>query len=353
MPDSPHTDVGPRVSIVTPTRNRLRYLKEAVASVRGQTFPDWEMLIVDDASEDQTAEWLASITDPRIGSVRMGEHAHRARARNTGLAAARGEFVIFLDDDDRLRPRSLEVLLGGLLRHDLAVGCGGAVLFDDYGQHRRMPHVRRRQIRPLWPEILGGWVAGTGRVMFQTAALRDIGGWDESLISWQDVELFWRASRRIGPIYMDPYVVREYRRHPDQWIPRDAWQARRRLERSFVASLPQQERDIGEGALRMQLLLEEAREMLHSRNEPERAMRLFLDAYRSAPALSRSPMFRLGFVRGFTQAAVAHVGGPRVNQTLESLRRELLRILHRTPGHAFQFQRRVVDEPTVRDKAGD
>ena len=282
--DSGHTMSRPLGSIVIPTRNRLHYLGEAVASVRSQTLGDWELLFVDDASEDGTPSWLRSITEPRIRVIQLNEHVHRAKARNRGIGEASGEFVIFLDDDDRFRPRALEVLVRALSRPGgPALACGGEVEFDDGGQLRPSPHVRTPQIRPLWPEILGGWVAGTGQVMFRTEALRDIGGWDERLIAWQDVELLWRATRRLGPVYLDPYVVREYRRHPEQWVPRDVRDARRRLEQSFVESLPPHERAVGEGALRMQLLLQEAREMLHTYDDPGRAMRLFLSAYRSAP----------------------------------------------------------------------
>ncbi len=313
----------PLVSIVIPTRNRLHYLREAVASVRAQTLGDWELLIVDDASEDGTPSWLRSITDPRIRVIRLNEHVHRAKARNRGIGEASGEFVIFLDDDDRFRSRALAVLVRALSRPGgLAVACGGEVEFDENGQRRPTPTVRRPQIRPLWPDILGGWIAGTGQVMFRTEALRDIGGWDERLTAWQDLELLWRASRRLGPIYLDPHVVREYRRHPQQWVPRDVWEARRQLEQSFIESLPPHDRAVGEGAFRMQVLLQEAQEMLHTHDEPGQAMRLFLAAYRSAPALALSPMFRLEFFRGLSQASLAHMGGPRAHRMLKSLRRE-------------------------------
>jgi glycosyltransferase involved in cell wall biosynthesis len=98
----------PDVSVVIPTRDRLAYLKEAVASVRAQTFGRWELLIVDDASEDETPDWLGSLEDPHIRVIRLDQHVHRAAARNRGLDLAAGEYVIFLDDDDRFRPRTLE-----------------------------------------------------------------------------------------------------------------------------------------------------------------------------------------------------------------------------------------------------
>src|SRR5437016_5583373 len=87
----------PLVTVVIPTRNRLRYLEEAIESVRRQTYPNWELVVVDDASEDGTWEWLQMLVDPRIHALRQPQHRERSAARNRGLAEARGEYVLFLD----------------------------------------------------------------------------------------------------------------------------------------------------------------------------------------------------------------------------------------------------------------
>jgi cellulose synthase/poly-beta-1,6-N-acetylglucosamine synthase-like glycosyltransferase len=78
------TGIPPKVSIVIPTRNRLHYLKEAVYSVRAQTFVDWQLLIVDDASDDGTANWLGTTTDQRVQATRMNEHVHRPKRGTEG-----------------------------------------------------------------------------------------------------------------------------------------------------------------------------------------------------------------------------------------------------------------------------
>jgi glycosyltransferase involved in cell wall biosynthesis len=97
----------PRVSVVIPTYNYGRYLGEAVSSVLGQTFPDFECIVVDDGSNDETGRVLASFTDPRMvidRTPRLGVSG----ARNRGVDLSRGDLIAFLDADDRWRPGKLE-----------------------------------------------------------------------------------------------------------------------------------------------------------------------------------------------------------------------------------------------------
>jgi glycosyltransferase involved in cell wall biosynthesis len=105
----------PRITVITPAYNVARFIGEAIDSALRQTFPDFEYLIVDDGSTDQTAEVVRrhSRGDERVRLI-MAEHAGAAAARNAGLDAARGEFLAFLDGDDRWHPdflqRQLELL---------------------------------------------------------------------------------------------------------------------------------------------------------------------------------------------------------------------------------------------------
>jgi hypothetical protein len=324
------------VSIVIPTRNRLPFLREAVASVQAQTFGWWELLIVDDASDDETPGWLGSISDGRIRVLRMERPIERSSARNQGLASAGGEYVTFLDDDDRFRPTALEVLVGALSRRGGAVACGARIEFDADGHRRRAPHVRRAQTRALWPEVLGGWVAGPGEVIFRTDALRSIGGWDEAVLPGvEDWELLLRSAYRLGPVFLDPRPVREWRKHPAQWTPEDAEEALTSITEAFLASLPPAERAVGEGAARLRTLFQEAQIALHTHEDPASALRLFREAYRAAPDVARSPMFRARFARGISQALLGRAGGRGAQRLLEASRRSLLRRLRLAPGQRY------------------
>ena len=98
----------PAVSVVVATYNHGRWLGDAIASVRAQTLADWELLVADDGSTDDTAAVVASSGDSRVRYL-PGVRAERAAARNRGIAAARGELVAFLDADDLWPPRKLEL----------------------------------------------------------------------------------------------------------------------------------------------------------------------------------------------------------------------------------------------------
>lgn len=117
----------PLVTVVMPAYNAGRYLRSAVLSIVGQTFVDWELLIVDDASTDGAVEGIADIADPRIRVVRNSWNIGLAATLNVGIDLARGEFIARMDQDDIAYPERLErqlALLSADPRPDLvAVRC--------------------------------------------------------------------------------------------------------------------------------------------------------------------------------------------------------------------------------------
>ena len=123
---------SPLVSVVMPTHNRARRLPRAVESVLAQTYEHWELLTVDDGSEDATPAVVTSFDDPRVRATRL-EHGGACVARNAALDLAAGEAVAYLDDDNTMHPGwlksavwvfeqrpSIEVLYGALVIDDLA-----------------------------------------------------------------------------------------------------------------------------------------------------------------------------------------------------------------------------------------
>lgn len=92
----------PLFSVIIPTYNRPVYLRRAITSVLTQTLDDFELLIVDDCSPQELAPILADVTDPRLRLIRREQNGGPAATRNTGIRAAQGRYVTFLDDDDEL-----------------------------------------------------------------------------------------------------------------------------------------------------------------------------------------------------------------------------------------------------------
>jgi len=96
-----------RTSVIIPTYNHGRFLREAIDSVRSQTVEDLEIIVIDDGSTDDTPQILASMDEPRLSFHRTKNRGLSA-ARSEGLRRARGQFIAFLDADDRWRPEKLE-----------------------------------------------------------------------------------------------------------------------------------------------------------------------------------------------------------------------------------------------------
>jgi glycosyltransferase involved in cell wall biosynthesis len=135
------SSAAPRVSVVIPAYNRAGTVVWSVRSVLGQSFDDIEAIVVDDCSSDGTLEALAQIDDPRLRTIRLRENGGAARARNAGIAAARGDFVAFHDSDDLWLPAKLEEQVAGLERlgPDYVALYGGKLLYGKSGSGRYAP----------------------------------------------------------------------------------------------------------------------------------------------------------------------------------------------------------------------
>jgi glycosyltransferase involved in cell wall biosynthesis len=97
-------------SIVTPTYNRAKYIEESVNSVLAQTYTNWELVIIDDASTDNTQEILQKYTDERIRVYKNEKNLERSESRNKGIELSKGTYVCFLDSDDYYLPNHLQLM---------------------------------------------------------------------------------------------------------------------------------------------------------------------------------------------------------------------------------------------------
>jgi glycosyltransferase involved in cell wall biosynthesis len=100
----------PIVSVITPTYNRASTIHNAIGSVLGQTYQDWELIVVDDGSTDNTKKIVLAYNDPRIIYLQQA-NGGPAKARNFGVSKARGTWVMYLDSDDELMPQCIETML--------------------------------------------------------------------------------------------------------------------------------------------------------------------------------------------------------------------------------------------------
>ena len=195
---------SPAVSVIMPVYNTERFVLQAVLSVLGQTFSNFELIIVDDAGSDRSIALCEAMTDPRIRIVRQANRG-LAGARNTGIAHARGVFVALLDSDDAWMPDKLERHVAHLCDNpEIGVSYSGAVLIDEDGQPlgiRQRP--RLGQVAPrhvFFGEVIrNGSIPVFRRAVLEEAALRPAGAdrvwyFDETLRRSEDVECWMRIA---------------------------------------------------------------------------------------------------------------------------------------------------------------
>ena len=103
------TQFKPLVSIVIPTYNHAKFISKALKSILDQTFKDWEAIIIDNQSTDQTNDILSKYSDPRIKSYKIDNNGIIAKSRNLGIKLSKGKWIAFLDSDDWWTSEKLEV----------------------------------------------------------------------------------------------------------------------------------------------------------------------------------------------------------------------------------------------------
>ncbi len=182
-----------RVSVIVPTFNRSAILGKALGSVRAQTFSDFEVLVVDDGSTEDIGAAVAAIEDQRFSCLRHTENQGAPAARNTGLAVAKGEFVAFLDSDDLWAPNklALQIAMFETGPPDLGIVYGG-YHDEDRGSLAFVAKHRGDLSETL---LLGNCIGGTSLPLIRRSLLQQVGGFDESLPSCQDWDLWIRLAR--------------------------------------------------------------------------------------------------------------------------------------------------------------
>jgi glycosyltransferase involved in cell wall biosynthesis len=202
----------PIVSVVIPSRDRAAWLKEAVESVLAQTMADLEVVIVlNGASVAATEAANRLAADPRVKVIEMAALSVPA-ARNRGMAAAGGEWIGFLDDDDIWLPHKLETQLAAARATGAGVVTCNFVQFNDGGD------IIPSGLTPRPPGlsfaealVLDNYVSGGSALIAKASIVRSIGGWDER-VSCCDWDMWRRLAFDHDIHFVDQILVR-YRRH--------------------------------------------------------------------------------------------------------------------------------------------
>jgi len=185
----------PLVSIVLPTYKRARVLPHAIRSVLAQTYANWELIVVDDNSPDDTPRVVASFDDPRIHYVRNDPNLKLPRALNRGFSLARGDYLTWTSDDNLYAPRAIEAMVRRLRQGDCDLVYADYWLFsqDDEAGRPLDPQVDRL---PDTVQLDKG--NHMGACFLYTRRLYEaVGDYDPELFLVEDYDFFIRASKRF------------------------------------------------------------------------------------------------------------------------------------------------------------
>ena len=188
----------PKVSVIIPTYNRADLLPRAVDSVLSQTYDDYEIIIVDDHSSDNTQDVIAKFSDSRLRSIRHRTNRRQSAAINTGIANAGGEYIAFLDDDDEWLPNKLEGQVAILDSSPANVGlvyCWMDMIEDSTGSVS--PASRGISEGNVFDDTLALNIPGpTVTLMVRSSIAREVGGFNENLTRYNDADFICRVTQR-------------------------------------------------------------------------------------------------------------------------------------------------------------
>jgi glycosyltransferase involved in cell wall biosynthesis len=226
----------PTVSVIIPAYNQADYLGEAIQSVLDQTYPNFELIIVNDASPDHTDEVVKQYDDPRLKYIVHQQNRHLAATRNTGIRASTGEIIALLDADDRFHPKKLEAHVTFLEKHpEIGVTYNTRFEIDSSGQ---VLWFWRPPLVATFSDLVLGFPFGPSDMVVRRDWLFQIDLFDESYVHFsEDLDINCRLAA-AGCQFASVDQALNYRRYYPGRIIKDVSDrltaAIRALERAFA-----------------------------------------------------------------------------------------------------------------------
>jgi glycosyltransferase involved in cell wall biosynthesis len=200
---------SPSVSVIIPTYNRAKFVGDAIQSVLDQTFTDYEIIVVDDGSTDNTKAILGQFKD-KIRYIYQ-ENQGVSAARNRGIQAAQGEYIAFLDSDDLFLPTKLEKQIAYLLQNpDIGLVHSSFIIIDEFG--RQMAVRVKEESKDMYRRFLLTSTIATSSVIMPRQVIDQIGGFDTTLSLAEDVDFETRVAQHfeVGVISTPLVKYREF-----------------------------------------------------------------------------------------------------------------------------------------------
>lgn len=202
------------VSIIIPTYNRETTISRSINSVLTQSYTNFELIIVDDGSTDNTIEIVNSYKDERIKLIRLGKNCGANVARNKGICAAKGEYIAFQDSDDEWVKSKLESQLKYMLDSDKkACYCSLTIIYPDGGKNVLPGKIKNKELYEIGiTDILRKRnIVSTQTLIVAKEVFSNVGMFDESFKRWQDYEFVIRLCEYYQIGYIEKPLVNVYR----------------------------------------------------------------------------------------------------------------------------------------------
>ena len=206
--------IDPTVSVIIPTYNRAALLGRSIRSVLEQSYTDFELIVVDDGSTDETAGVVAGFRDGRIRYLPLARNTGAGAARNAGIRVARGKFLAFQDSDDEWLPSKLAKQMSAFERGTARLGVVYSdmqrILCDGTTNYFAAPSVSSDRL--INPAIRFYQVSNLGiqSTVIRREYMDEVGHFNEDLRAFEDMEIFIRLSRRCVFLHLREPLVNYY-----------------------------------------------------------------------------------------------------------------------------------------------
>lgn len=205
---------SPAVSVVIPAFNRAYCLGEALESVISQTFSDFELIVVDDGSSDETASLIQKY--PQAQYIGLNQNGGVSKARNRGIREARGRWICFLDSDDLWTEKKLQAQM-----REMEENPGFRAFYTDEIWIRKGVRVNsmnkhRKYSGDIFLHCLPLCIVSPSSVMLERSLLEEMGGFDESLPACEDYDLWLRIAAKYPFHFIPQKLIVKRGGHPDQ-----------------------------------------------------------------------------------------------------------------------------------------
>ena len=205
---------NPAVSVIIPAFNRAWCLRETLQSVLDQTFKNFEVIVVDDGSTDGTPDLLHEF--PQIRVHRWEDNRGVSAARNRGIAMARGEWICFLDSDDRWVKNKLQVQVDWMQAHPDCQSCYTDEIWIRNGARVNPRNKHRKYSGDIFRQCLPLCIISPSSIMMRASVLETIGGFDTDLAACEDYDLWLRLASRYPVEFIPEQLIIKTGGHADQ-----------------------------------------------------------------------------------------------------------------------------------------